>query len=145
MLPLQQTLFCSIIKWNLYCTKESKEDFAMYFENTGLENKSAHITLLDDLMEKHGLIRATGWDYERITWDRKFVVTEGTYYLRVFGISKEGDNGSNDSIITLSKPVLGKHYFPHGVEYGDNEIYPTQVVKTCQQELTALANELEQF
>ncbi|WP_102692776.1 YugN family protein [Rummeliibacillus pycnus] len=117
----------------------------MYFENTGLENKVAHITLLDDLMRQHSLIRATGWDYERITWDRKFVVQEGTYYLRIFGISKDGDNGSNDSNITLLKPVLGKHYFPHGIEYGEDEIYPANLVKSCQDILASLSKQLDQF
>lgn len=117
----------------------------MYFENTGLEDKVAHITLLDDLMGKNGLIRATGWDYERITWDRRFDVKEGTYYLRVFGYTKDGDNGSNDSNITLLKPVLGKHYFPHGVEYGEDEVYPTQLVKNCQNILDSISKELDKF
>lgn len=117
----------------------------MYFENTGLENKVAHITLLDDLMKQHGFIRAAGWDYERVTWDRKFDIQEGTYYLRIFGVTIDGDNGSNDSTISLLKPILGKHYFPHGVEYGEDELYPAQLVKTCQNILASLSKELDQF
>lgn len=117
----------------------------MYFENTGLENKVAHITLLDDLMGNHGLIRSTGWDYERVTWDKKFDVNEGIYYLRVFGYAQDGDNGSNDSNITLLKPVLGKHYYPHGIEYGEDEFYPANLVKTCQEILNSISKELDQF
>ncbi|MEG0381361.1 MAG: hypothetical protein RR603_06655, partial [Kurthia sp.] len=67
----------------------------MYFENSGIEDKKADIAILDDLMRKYGLIRASGWDYERVTWDRKFVVPEGTYYLRIFGVAEsDGDIGA---------------------------------------------------
>ncbi|MEK4761669.1 YugN family protein [Viridibacillus sp. FSL E2-0187] len=117
----------------------------MYFENTGLENTLADITLLDDLMREHGLIRATGWDYERVTWDRRFDVREGTFYLRVFGFTKEGDIGANDAMITLLKPALGKHYFPHGVEYGEGEVFPAHLVKSCQEILKSLEKQIKSF
>lgn len=117
----------------------------MYFENTGLEDKVADLVILDEIMRKHGLIRATGWDFERITWDRKFVVPEGTYYLRVFGVATEGDIGANDAIIKILKPVLGKHYFPHGVEYGDDELWATNVVNQSKNILASLDTEIKAF
>ncbi|GEK32667.1 YugN family protein [Kurthia sibirica] len=118
----------------------------MYFENTGIEDKLADIVVLDDLMRKQGLIRSTGWDYERVTWDRKFIVPEGTYYLRIFGIAEDGgDIGSNDAVIRLLKPVLGKHYFPHGVEYGDDEVWAVSVVDHAKKLLEALNEELQTF
>lgn len=117
----------------------------MYFENTGIEDKKADFVILDDIMHRHGLICATGWDFERVTWDRKFVVPEGTYYLRVFGTTKDGDIGSNDAVITLLKPILGKHYFPHGVEYGDDELWPASVVSQSKNLLESINTEIEKF
>ncbi|MBQ0137989.1 MAG: hypothetical protein KBT36_01725 [Kurthia sp.] len=117
----------------------------MYFENTGIEDRHADIVILDDIMQRHGLIRATGWDFERVTWDRKFVVPEGTYYLRVFGITEDGDIGANDAVIKLLKPVLGKHYFPHGVEYGDDELWPVSVVSQSKNLLESINTEINTF
>lgn len=117
----------------------------MYFENTGIEDKFADVVVLDEIMRNHGLIRATGWDFERVTWDRKFVVPEGTYYLRIFGTTKDGDIGANDAVIRLLKPVLGKHYFPHGVEYGDDELWPVSVINQSKKILESLNTEIAAF
>ncbi|MBD7942829.1 MULTISPECIES: YugN family protein [Psychrobacillus] len=117
----------------------------MYFENTGIENKVLDLNVLDDVMKKHGLIRAGQWDYERVTYDKKFEIKEGTFYLRIFGFTKEGDVGAHEANITLLKPVLGKHYYPHGVEYGENEVFPNHLVKSCDQTLKALSAELTEF
>ena len=117
----------------------------MYFENTGLENRVVDLNLLDDVMKEHGLVRAGQWDYERVTYDKKYVIKEGTFYLRVFGYTKNGDVGAHDADITLLKPVLGKHYYPHGVEYGEGEHFPNHLVKSCQQTLAALNKELAAF
>ena len=58
----------------------------MYIENTGIEGIVAELSLLDEIMLKHDLVRAGQWDYERVTYDKKYVIKEGTYYLRVFGL-----------------------------------------------------------
>ncbi len=117
----------------------------MYFENTGLENTAADLELLDEIMLKHGLVREGQWDYERVTYDKKYEIKEGTFYLRIFGFTPEGDIGSHDAIITLMKPVVGKHYYPHGVEYGDQEVFPAHLVKSCQQTLAAVKTDLDAF
>jgi len=117
----------------------------MYFENTGIEDQKVDIVVADDLMRSHGLIRATGWDFERVTWDRKFVVADGTYYLRIFAVATEGDIGANDAVVKLLKPVLGKHYFPHGVEYSEAEIWPTQLVDRCKTILDSIHQDLNTF
>lgn len=93
----------------------------MKFENTGLEGLKADLNYLDDLMSNHGFVREGQWDYERVTYDRKFELKDGTFYLRVFGFAVEGDVGAHKAIIQLMTPLLGKHYYPHGVEYGEGE------------------------
>ncbi|WP_018662917.1 YugN family protein [Heyndrickxia acidiproducens] len=117
----------------------------MKFENTGLENLKVNLTRLDDIMERRGMVRAGQWDYERVTYDKKFVIKEGTYYLRVQGYAAEGDVDTYDAVIRLIAPILGKHYYPHGVEYGDDEYFPHDLVKHCRGILVSLKEDLAVF
>lgn len=117
----------------------------MYIENTGIENNLTDITVLDEIMTKHDLIRAGQWDYERVTYDKKYVVKEGTYYLRVFGVATEGDVDARDAVIQLKKPVIGKYYYPHGVEYGEDEHFPASLLKDCAATLKAVNDALKPY
>lgn len=114
----------------------------MYFENTGIENTIIDLNLLDNLMKKNGLIRAGQWDYERVTYDKLYEIKEGNFYLRVFGFTKDGDVGAHKADITLLKPAIGKHYYPHGVEYGEDEVFPSHLLKSCEQTLAAVKADL---
>ena len=98
----------------------------MRIENTGLEQLQLDLRTLDDIMEQYGLTRDGHWDYERVTYDRKFTIGKNVYYLRVQGVATEGDVGANRAIIQLKTPILGKHY-PHGVEYGEDENFPQRL------------------
>jgi hypothetical protein len=117
----------------------------MKFENTGLENLKADLTRLDEVMQEHGLVRAGQWDYERVTYDRKFDLKEGTFYLRVQGYSVEGDVDTFKAVIQLMTPLLGKHYYPHGVEYGEGEVFPTSLVNQCKKLLEEVTAEVSKF
>ncbi|WP_026581542.1 YugN family protein [Bacillus sp. J33] len=117
----------------------------MKFENTGLENKKADLTRLDEVMLSHGLVREGQWDYERVTYDRKFELKEGVFYLRVFGYAVEGDVGAHRALIQLMTPLLGKHYYPHGVEYGEGESFPKSLVSQCEKILADIKAEIDQF
>lgn len=117
----------------------------MRFANIGLKDRTADLNWLDDLMNEYGLIRAEQWDYERVNYDRKFELKDGTYYLRVQGYAVEGDVGAHKAIIKLLLPILGKHYYPHGLEYGEDEYFPPTLVKQCEQILTTLKEELDAF
>lgn len=117
----------------------------MKFENTGIESLKADLTRLDAVMDEYGLVRADQWDYERVSYDRKFEMKEGTFYLRVQGYAVEGDVGSRHAIIQLITPILGKHYYPHGVEYGEDEQFPNSLVKQCEKILDQVKSEVEQF
>ena len=99
----------------------------MKFENMGYENVKADLNRLDDTMHEYGFVREGQWDYERVTYDRKFELEEGVFYLRIMGYAVEGDVGANKALIQLMTPLLGKHYYPHGVEYGEGEVFPNHL------------------
>lgn len=117
----------------------------MKFENTGLDALKIDLSRLDDIMDKNAMVRAGQWDYERVTYDHKFVIKEGTYYLRIPGFAVEGDVGAHDAVIQLLTPLLGKHYYPHGVEYGEDELYPAHLVKQCENILANIKKEVDVF
>ncbi|WP_342512716.1 YugN family protein [Sporosarcina sp. FSL K6-1522] len=117
----------------------------MYIEDTGIENIIADLSVLDEIMLKHDLIRAGQWDYERATFDKKYVNKEGTFYLRVFSYTTDGDVDTRDAIMNLKKPVLGKYYYPHGVEYGEEENFPASLVKDCVATLKAVSEALQPY
>jgi hypothetical protein len=121
------------------------EGIIVRFENTGYENIKVDLSRLDDVMADYGLVREGQWDYERVTYDRKFELKEGVFYLRVFGHAVEGDVGAHKALIQLMKPLLGKHYYPHGVEYGEGENFPKALVSQCEKILGDVKTHLDQF
>lgn len=116
----------------------------MYFEQTNIENTKVDLKLLTEIMEKHGFALGESYDYERVSFDKKVVIKEGTYYVRIFGVAIEGDVGANDALIQLKKPVIGKHYYPHGVEYEDED-FPNHLVKSSQAALLAVKDDLKAY
>lgn len=117
----------------------------MHFENLGFQSLKGDLNRLDDVMKKHGMVRAEQWDYERVSYDRKFTIREGVYYLRVQAYAVEGDVDTFDALMQLMTPLLGKYYYPHGVEYGEDEHFPNHLVKQCEQLLKDLKKEIEVF
>ncbi|MEH7107992.1 YugN family protein [Bacillus sp. JJ1764] len=117
----------------------------MRFENTGIEKLKADLNRIDDVMENYGLVRAGQWDYERVTYDRKFELREGVFYLRVQGYAIEGDVDTFKATVQLMKPLLGKHYYPHGVEYGEGENFPASLVNQCNKLLEQINHDISQF
>ena len=63
-----------VSKGNFY-----KEGFWVKFEGTGIEKVSADLNKLDFIMESEGFVRADQWDYERVTYDRKYNMVEGRF------------------------------------------------------------------
>ena len=107
----------------------------MYFENKTLENITAEQGLLVSIMEKNGLQCDGGWDFDRMTFDKRFDLKEGRYYLRVFCSAISGDVGNRSAVLKIKKPALGKHYYPHGVEYTD-EVFPKHLILECEEILS---------
>lgn len=124
-------------------TKDNTAERGTYmkFENTGLDGTHVDLNQLTHIMEQNGMVLAGQWDYERVTYDRKFELKEGVYYLRVFGFAIKGDVGAEDAVIELMTPLLGKHYYPHGVEYGNDEYFPESLVQTCEKLLANIKAE----
>ncbi|WP_088067763.1 YugN family protein [Gottfriedia luciferensis] len=100
----------------------------MKFENTNLENHVVNVNLLTEIMEELGFVLAGQWDYQRVTYDYKFEQRNEIYYLRVQGFAVEGHVESNKGKIQLLTPLLGKYYYPHGVEYGEGESFPQGII-----------------
>lgn len=117
----------------------------MYIEDTGIENIVTDLSILDEIMLKHDLVRAGQWDYERATFDKKYMIKEGTFYLRVFSYTTDGDVDTRKATMILKKPVVGKHYYPHGVEYGEGEHFPESLLKDCVATLKAVSEALQPY
>ena len=117
----------------------------MRLENTGIENESVELDRLTSIMEDLGFDLAGQWDYERVTYDRKFESKDGVFYLRVQGFAKEGDIGGKHAVIQLLTPLLGKHYYPHGVEYGEGETFPNNIVSTSKSLLAQAKEQMDKL
>ncbi|WP_338781761.1 YugN family protein [Metabacillus sp. FJAT-52054] len=115
----------------------------MKFEGTGLDQQTAELSRLDFLMEQHGLVRAGQWDYERVTYDKKMEQLGEIYYFRIQGYITEGEVGGRHAVVKLLTPLLGKHYYPHGVEYGEGEDFPEPIVQSCENTIKRLKKDLE--
>lgn len=119
----------------------------MRLENTGIEDVMIDVKPLDHITGLHAFIRADQWDYERVTYDYRIDSKEKniTYYIRVQGYAVEGDVDRGNAVIKLLTPLLGKHYYPHGVEYGEGENFPENLVERANNLVTKLAEEINQY
>jgi hypothetical protein len=117
----------------------------MRIEGTGLEGVTIELSRLTEIMEENGLVLAGQWDYERVTFDRKIEAKGEVYYLRVQGYSVEGDIGGRHAVVKLITPLLGKHYYPHGVEYGEGEDFPAGVLNTSKSLLKQVSEEIQKI
>ncbi|WP_010097896.1 YugN family protein [Ornithinibacillus scapharcae] len=119
----------------------------MKFENLGIEDTVVDIKPLDLLMGNHAFIRAGQWDYERVTYDYKIGSNEKniTYYIRIQGYAIEGEVDRKDAVIKLLPPLLGKHYYPHGVEYGEDENIPGNIIERATKILEKVSADLKEF
>ncbi|SIS38012.1 YugN family protein [Salimicrobium flavidum] len=95
----------------------------MKLVNTGIEDLVLNVRTLTRIMESNGFMLGGSWDYERVTYDYKIESNETniTYYVRIQGYALEGDVDKGNAVIKLLTPLLGRHYYPHGVEYGEEE------------------------
>lgn len=115
----------------------------MNFENVGLTDLEVKFATLQYVAEKLGFVHAGQWDYERVSFDYKIPSNEEnvTYYLRVQGYAIEGEVPNEDAKIKLLTPILGKHYYPHGVEY--DEEFSKNIVDKCTKKLNELKEKLD--
>jgi hypothetical protein len=117
----------------------------MQFTNSKLIGATIGFTLLTEVMQNQRFVLAGQWDYERVTYDYKFEILKDVYYLRIQGFAVEGEIGGRHAQVKLLPPLLGKHYYPHGVEYGENEVFPTNVIQKIEQLLQNIEKKLKEF
>ena len=119
----------------------------MHIENTGIDNKIIDIKPLDHIMGKHAFIKGESWDYERVTYDYRINSQEKnvTYYVRIQGEAIEGDVDKGNAVMKIKTPLLGKHYYPHGIEYGEEENFPKNLIERAQKLVLAANEELESY
>lgn len=119
----------------------------MRLENTGIEDTVIDVKPLSFLMGNHAFIKAEQWDYERITYDYKMDSPEKniTYYIRIQGYALEGDIDRGDAVVKLLTPLLGKHYYPHGIEYGEEENFPASLIERATKLVKNAAEDLEKY
>lgn len=115
----------------------------MKLDNFGYEGKTVLFSVLEDAMNSIGLERDGHWDYERATYDFKFenMTTGAVYYLRVPAVAVEGVVEQQHAKMKIGTAYLGRHYYPHGVEY--DEDFPDDIIKTCTAKLNQLSEKLE--
>mgnify|MGYP001392134401 FL=1 len=119
----------------------------MKLENNEIKDTVLDLQPLTYIMERNGFVLAGQWDYERVTYDLKVNSPEKniTYYIRVSGYAVEGDVDSGKAVIKLLTPLLGKHHYPHGVEYGEEEGFPQNIIDKADRVLSNVDNQLKQF
>lgn len=119
----------------------------MKIEVPGIQDSIVDLKPLDHLMGKHAFIRAGQWDYERVTYDYKIGSKEKniTYYIRIQGVAVEGDVDRRDAVIKLMTPLLAKHYYPHGLEYGEEENFPQSLIERATTLVKKVQEEIEQY
>ncbi|GGF11947.1 hypothetical protein GCM10010954_08240 [Halobacillus andaensis] len=119
----------------------------MKLEGTGIEGLVVDLQPLTQIMENNGFILGGSWDYERVTYDYKVSAPEKnvTYYIRIQGYAVEGDVDRGNAVIQLVTPLLGKHYYPHGVEYGEQEEFPAGLMERATKAVEKLKDAVAQY
>lgn len=114
----------------------------MKFESIGLSEKEITFSNLEFAAEQLGFVLAGQWDYSRVTFDYKFVdnAKDEVFYLRVPGYAVKGEIPNGDSVVRLMDPILGKYYYPHGVEY--DEEFSKSLVDKCTKKLEQLKEKI---
>jgi hypothetical protein len=116
----------------------------MKFEGTGITGKEVEFSVADHMLSEAGFIHAGQWDYERVTFDHKFddLVNNDIYYLRIQAFAVKGEIPSPHCTIKFLDPILGKHYYPHGVEYHE-EVFPKHILDKSNKKIEQIANLLK--
>jgi len=90
----------------------------MILENTGLNGLRSDLAHLDESAEKLGFVRWQ-WEYRRATYDLKLHEPKSgsDYYLRINARAVEGKLENPDAILEIESVYIGRHTFPHGLDY----------------------------
>lgn len=97
---------------------------------------------LDHILLDAGFVR-WAWDFDHATYDFKYEdrATKSTYYLRIQGEVVEGEDMDHDTILQLEEPHIGKHLFPHGIDY--DATIPSSIQDAAKKKLTDVKAKLK--
>ncbi|HET7628820.1 MAG TPA: YugN family protein [Bacillales bacterium] len=115
----------------------------MNFDKAGIQGQVVRFSDLEHIMHSLEMIRGGQWDWDRVTYDHKFENrdTGDIYYLRVQGVAVKGEIEQSHAEVKLLTPILGHHYYPHGIEY--DEEFPEVLVRKCNEKLSQLKELLD--
>ncbi|MBO8163188.1 MAG: hypothetical protein H0Z34_05600 [Brevibacillus sp.] len=111
----------------------------MVIEGTGIAGTEIHLYELDKMMNEIGFIR-WAWDYEHATYDYKIEEKESVFFVRVQANAVEGALEDPDTLLRLEEPYIGKHLFPHGLDY--EAPVPDKVMAKAKEALSRLKHKL---
>ena len=111
----------------------------MVIKDTGIGSKEVFFADLEHYMHDLGFDRGA-WDYRHATYDYKIEDKGNVYYLRVEANVTEGKLEDSHAVLKLEDPYMGKHLFPHGLDY-DSPI-PDAVLKTAKNKLQMLSEKI---
>ncbi|QKS71549.1 hypothetical protein FLK61_33200 [Paenalkalicoccus suaedae] len=113
----------------------------MKFKENKLEGVIIEFQVLEEIMNESGFDYQ--FDYERVTFDYKMIdeVKNDTYYFRIPAHVEQGEIPKAGSTVRMMVPYVGKHYYPHGIEY--DEEFPTRVLDKCAQKLNLVQGKIE--
>lgn len=114
----------------------------MVIKETGIGNKEVMLADLDHYMSDLGFVRGA-WDYHHATYDYELKDKGNVYYLRIEANVTEGKLEDSHAVLKLEEPYMGKHLFPHGLDY-DSPI-PDSVVQIAKRKLQVLNEKLSNY
>jgi hypothetical protein len=111
----------------------------MVIKDTGVGTKEVFFADLEHYMSDLGFDRGA-WDYKHATYDYKIQDKNGVFYLRIEANVTEGKLEDTHAVLKLEDPYMGKHLFPHGLDY--DYPMPDSVVQTAKRKLQMLNEKL---
>lgn len=110
--------------------------------DVGFSEIKTNAGYLDQVLKEAGFVNDGAWDYDHITYDYKYEdhATKAVYFLRVRGEVAEGGQLDQDAILQLEEPHIGKHLFPHGIDY-DADI-PAKIQESAKKKLSDIKAKL---
>ncbi|MFB5660701.1 YugN family protein [Alteribacillus sp. HJP-4] len=117
----------------------------MKIEDFDFHGKQITLEHLTRIMENNGFIHGGQWDYERVTYDYKMLdqTDNATYFIRLQAFAVSGEIPKDDATVEVMTPFLGRHYYPHGVEY--DETFPDKIVRKTKQKIESVYNDVKDF
>jgi hypothetical protein len=112
----------------------------MVFTKTKIEGIQKEFKELETIMKDLHFLRWT-WDYEKVVYDKKYMVGDNTYFLRLRAdVVNDIPLEDPKALLELQQPVFAEHFFPHGL---DNTVkVPEGLLEEIESILSEIATKL---